>query len=232
MNRPAAVFSPEQYDFSMNANYIPAECGFQLQHTVIANAENRQHYLLLCISTTVCICRVSQAGGRFCNWFWTWWAPCSSHKVKRGSIPVVVESLRALWHGALARWTLDYAHGAWGKGSPALLKGALRAKSRRSHPCRQLRITNSLGSPRLGMQEDPVAASIIFAPAISAARCETVILRLGAFLGSSERLGKHQTYMSKRAPPGTERIFCTVVLSTFSEINYLLKCFIERNPIN
>ena len=118
----------------------------------------------------------------------------------------------------------------WGRLGKDCKRGAKRAKSRRSHPCTQLQITNSLGSPRLGMQEDLVAASIIFAPAISAARCETVILRLGAFLGSSERLGKHQTYMSKRAPPGTERIFCTVVLSTFSEINYLLKCFIERKP--
>ena len=57
MNRPAAVFSPEQYDFSMNANYIPAECGFQLQHTVIATAKKGSIFILQYMSTGIGICR-------------------------------------------------------------------------------------------------------------------------------------------------------------------------------
>jgi hypothetical protein len=46
---PLQFYKLEQYDFSMNLNYIPAECGFQLQHNVIATVENRQHYLFLYI---------------------------------------------------------------------------------------------------------------------------------------------------------------------------------------
>ncbi len=39
--QPAAICRPEQYDFFMNENYISAECGFQLQHTVIATVEKQ-----------------------------------------------------------------------------------------------------------------------------------------------------------------------------------------------
>jgi hypothetical protein len=57
INQPDAIPNPEQYDSSMDAIYITAECIFQLQHTVIAAAKKDSFVILHYMSTGIEICR-------------------------------------------------------------------------------------------------------------------------------------------------------------------------------
>ena len=100
------------------AAYCDCHCRKQATLSTAVYIDNRMHLQGL------------RPGVRFLQLMLNVISPLQLHKVKRGSTPIVAESLRALWHGALARWTLDYAHAGMAKALARTVKRALRDANR------------------------------------------------------------------------------------------------------